>query len=65
MNTSNIIIPKIFHFIWLGDKKLSEEHIEFINTWKTNHLDWEIKIWKDDNIFPLQNQVSFDASETM
>ena len=43
-------IPKIIHFIWIGNKPLPENHKAYIETWRTNFPDWEIKIWDNDKI---------------
>lgn len=39
-------IPKILHFVWVGDE--SKRPDDCINSWKAHHPDWEIKIWGND-----------------
>ena len=43
---SNISIPKIFHFIWLGSE-LPAVCNDFIDTWRHCHPDWIFNIWLD------------------
>ena len=40
------MIPKLLHFIWLGECKIPSS----IYTWSENHKDWEIKIWTEKDI---------------
>lgn len=49
-----MIMPKVFHFIWVGGGELPNFAIKLIKSWKDKHPDWEIKIWDDamvDRIF--------------
>jgi mannosyltransferase OCH1-like enzyme len=34
-------IPKVFHRIWVGDKKIPKEFEDYWGTWKKFHPDWE------------------------
>jgi mannosyltransferase OCH1-like enzyme len=40
-------IPKILHYIWLG-RKLPQEYIPFLETFKQNHPDWTFIYWVDN-----------------
>ena len=40
-------IPHILHFVWKGQDPLSNTIIEHLDTWKTSHADWKIKLWTD------------------
>ncbi len=55
-----MIIPRVFHRIWMGDAPMPAEFIEYGKTWAKFHPDWEIKLWNEKNIFPLKNQKLFD-----
>lgn len=61
--TDRYKIPKTIHFIWLGSN-LPQQCQEMIDTWKTFHAHWEIKVWTDHDVatFGLQNQTAFDAA---
>lgn len=37
------MIPKILHFIWVGDESIRPDNC--IDTWVRHHPDWEIKLW--------------------
>lgn len=59
MKENQILIPKVFHRIWIGDKPMPQEFIEYGNTWKKHHPDWEMKLWTDENMITLQNQAAY------
>ncbi len=37
------MIPKLFHFIWVGDESKRPDNC--IRTWRDNHPDWELRLW--------------------
>lgn len=43
-------IPKIIHYMWLGEKPLSEQTKQYIETWKKHNPDFEIKEWNEKNV---------------
>ena len=43
-------IPKIFHFIWLGDKIPPNEYNEYIRSWGVNYPEFKFMLWHDKNI---------------
>lgn len=43
-------IPKVIHYIWLGDRELSTVSLMCINSWKRKLPDYEIKKWNEDNL---------------
>lgn len=47
-------IPKVFHRVWLGPKKMPEEFVNYGKTWIALHPDWEMWIWTYENIYPLR-----------
>lgn len=58
------MIPKQFHFIWIGPKPLSEQHRNWISTWEYHHPDWEIRIWGNSNLPRMRNQREFDRAQS-
>jgi len=40
-------IPKIFHYIWFGDK-LPQQYKPFLQTWLKYHPDWTFVFWVDN-----------------
>lgn len=43
-------IPKIIHYMWLGDRPKSEEIMQNIESWKKYNPDYEIIEWNDTNL---------------
>ena len=41
-------IPKIIHTVWVGDRPAP---MQWINTWKEKHPDWEHILWDNDKVF--------------
>lgn len=41
------MIPKIIHYVWLGNNSLSFETRDFIKSWKKHMPDYEIKCWNE------------------
>ena len=44
------MIPKIIHYIWLGDKEMPATDRAFVEGWKKLLPDWEFKCWGLDSI---------------
>ena len=59
-----LLIPRIFHHIWLGGKPLPEDYKYYLETWKKRHPDWKIYTWTDENVPLLTNQKEFDEALT-
>lgn len=45
-----IVIPRIFHFIWLSKDGLTASAEKNIDLWRKLHPDWEVKIWTNETI---------------
>jgi mannosyltransferase OCH1-like enzyme len=45
------MIPKIFHFIWVGDETKRPDNC--IDTWRLHHPDWEVRVWGNDELNEL------------
>lgn len=43
-------IPKIIHYMWLGDKPKSDETLKYIESWKKHNPDYKIMEWNESNI---------------
>jgi inositol phosphorylceramide mannosyltransferase catalytic subunit len=52
------MIPKIIHFIWIGEKKIPD----WINTWIEKNPNFKYKIWNEEEInkFKLENRHQYD-----
>lgn len=58
---STDMIPKTFHFIWVGDESKRPDNC--IQTWRDNHPDWEFRIWGNAELDGLDwvNRKHIDA----
>ncbi len=50
------MIPKTIHYCWFGKKELPDSAKKCIESWKKYCVDYEIKLWNEDN---------FDINENM
>jgi inositol phosphorylceramide mannosyltransferase catalytic subunit len=52
-----ILIPKVFHRVWLGGKPMPEEFVRWGRTWTDLHPGWTMRLWTEADIAdpPLQN----------
>lgn len=58
-----LLIPKIFHRTWFGNKPMPKEYIKYGDSWIDKHPDWKMKLWTDENIIELFNQKEFEKTE--
>lgn len=60
---ADLLIPKIFHRIWFGDRKMPDTYVEYGETWQKEHPDWKMILWTDESIrdITLQNQDIFNT----
>ena len=47
-----MIIPRIFHQIWLSRQPMPPEFTEWRKTWETINPNWTLKTWNEDNLPP-------------
>lgn len=43
------MIPKIIHYCWFGGGKANEITQQYMETWRNNHPDYEIRCWNEEN----------------
>ena len=41
------MIPRILHFVWVGGKPLPKRYETNIETWRTHHPSWDLRLWKE------------------
>ena len=46
-------IPKILHRVWVGPAPMPEEHVEFGESWRAHHPDWDHRLWTEDDLAEL------------
>ena len=52
------MIPRIIHQFWVGSKK---RPVKLMNHCRDLHKGWEYRLWTEENMFPLQNQKTYDC----
>ena len=60
----NSNIPKIIHFVWIGDNQFPEQYYLFLNSWIKKYNDFIFCFWNDNNLIKLFNQNIYDKSIT-
>ncbi len=45
-----MLIPRIFHQVWVGPNPLPEEFGRYQQTWLDHHPAWELRFWTDQNL---------------
>ena len=45
-----MLIPRVFHQIWLGPKPLPEAFARYQRTWVDCHPSWEFRLWTEENL---------------
>ena len=45
-----MLIPRVFHQIWVGPDRLPDEYARYQRTWLDQHPGWELRFWTDDNL---------------
>ncbi len=48
--STEVLIPKKIHQIWLGPLPVPDYSKEYTETWKKLHPDWEYKLWRESDI---------------
>jgi mannosyltransferase OCH1-like enzyme len=55
---------KLIHFIWIGNNKIPDIYIEYIESWIKKHSNYKFCFWNDENIPLLINQTYYDNAKT-
>ena len=45
-----MLIPRIFHQIWVGPDPFPEEYAGYQQTWLDQHPGWELRFWTEQNL---------------
>ena len=45
-----MLIPRLFHQIWIGPDPLPAEYTGYQQTWLDHHPGWELRFWTDRNL---------------
>ena len=57
------MIPKIIHYVWVGDQPKPELVYKCINSWKKYCPDFEIREWGNDSLLKISNRYVLQAIE--
>lgn len=55
------MIPKIIHFVWVGDQPKSDLLLQCIESWKKYLPDYEIREWGNDALDQIENRYAKEA----
>jgi len=61
---TTVLIPKVFHWIWFGDKPLPEQHQRWISHWLQLHPGWKHRLWTDVNRPTFTNEEQFRSADS-
>jgi hypothetical protein len=45
-----MLIPRVFHQVWLGGDRLPDEFARYQQTWLRFNPGWDLKLWTEDNL---------------
>jgi inositol phosphorylceramide mannosyltransferase catalytic subunit len=45
-----VLIPRIFHSLWVGPAPFPDEFARYQQTWLDHHPGWELRFWTEDNL---------------
>jgi inositol phosphorylceramide mannosyltransferase catalytic subunit len=45
-----VVIPRIFHQIWVGPDPLPDKYAAYCRTWPERNPGWETRLWTDENL---------------
>jgi mannosyltransferase OCH1-like enzyme len=51
-----MLVPRIFHQIWVGPDPFPEEFAAYQETWLHHHPGWELRLWTEEN-FPKREEL--------
>lgn len=55
------MIPKVIHFVWVGDKPKTQLVLNCINSWRTHCPDYHIIEWNNTSVEKIDNQYVREA----
>jgi mannosyltransferase OCH1-like enzyme len=45
-----MLIPRVFHQIWVGPDPFPDEYAGYRQTWLAHHPGWELRLWTEDTL---------------
>jgi len=65
MSAADLLIPRVFHQIWLGDKPLPEQFKRWADGWLSTNPGWRMQWWTDRHLPEMTNRKEFEAANRM
>lgn len=62
---ANLLIPRVFHQIWLGTKPIPEPFQKWSKFWLSLNPGWKLELWTDQHLPNIINKKEFDAADKM
>ena len=47
---NSVKIPRIIHYVWVGNNKLDNSSMKYIKSWKINNFFYKYTLWNETNI---------------
>lgn len=60
----SMMIPRVFHWIWLGPDPMPPQHADFLQTWQRQHPEWERRVWREEDLPPLHNDEAYRSARS-
>src|SRR6478672_5332213 len=60
-----MLIPRVFHQIWLGPKPVPEQFKKWAGRWLQLNPGWQMEWWTDARLPEMVNRREFDAADKM
>jgi len=60
-----LLIPRVFHQIWLGPKPVPEQFKKWAGRWLELNPGWQIQWWTDAHLPEMANRREFDAADKL
>jgi mannosyltransferase OCH1-like enzyme len=45
-----VLIPRVFHQIWIGPDPFPKELVDYQETWLRHNQGWELRLWTEENL---------------
>jgi mannosyltransferase OCH1-like enzyme len=44
------MIPRILHQVWVGPNPMPPEYLDYRESWRRHHPEWEMRLWTEDSL---------------
>ena len=60
-----MLIPRVFHQIWVGSDPFPEDFAAYRQTWLNHHPGWKLEFWTDENFLPAEQLRRPEAADRL